>query len=266
MKKPQLIPTLVILATACTIFGCNTVRSPKRPSAATVPTDSTQVSTQEAVPNKPESLDVDAANTPDTMFCFLGNGVDPDTHAPRPENFDKCPYDVTENNVQILYRKYEVTPVEGTDLYKITPHQLYTTSRYFTRLLKFKDGKQVAARTFYAWKIPYIFVQGDKYMIGLNSLATTAGMNTSTFTCKTLLLDSNLKTIKEREYKYPEQKDIYEYAYIDTLYRHNNGYNFRIINTGFDSDDYFEYTGFLSSDNVVTKSSKRVIQKDKTLQ
>ncbi len=68
----------------------------------------------------------------DTTFCFLGKAKG------RAENFDRCPVPVTFDNVYELYRKYDVTPVEGTDLYMVCPKQLYTNSRYFTRLLKFK--------------------------------------------------------------------------------------------------------------------------------
>lgn len=202
----------------------------------------------------------------DTMFCFLGKGIDTSTNQYREENFDKCPYDVTEDNIQTLYRKYDVKKIQGTDLYLIVPFQLYTTSQYFTRLLKFENGKQVAARTFYAWRIPYIFQQGDHYMLGLNSLATTSGMNTSSFTCRTELVDKNLNTVRSREFKYPEQSDAYyAYAYIDTLYEVDKGYAFRIINTGFDPEDYYQYTGVLSKDNVVLESVKENIKIDNSI-
>lgn len=194
----------------------------------------------------------------DTMFCFLGKGIDISTNQYREENFDKCPYEITEDNIQTLYRKYDVKKIEGTDLYLIEPFQLYSTSQYFTRLLKFDNGKQVAARTFYAWSIPYIFKQGDQYMLALNSLATTSGMNTSSFTCKTELVDKNLNTVRSREYRYPEQAEAnYAYSYVDTLYQVPNGYNFRIINTGFDPEDYYQYTGILSTDNIVLESVKK---------
>lgn len=197
----------------------------------------------------------------DTAFCFLGKGIDTKTETYREENFDLCPYEVTEENIRQLYRKYKVEKLEGLDIYKIEPFQLYTTSQYFTRLIRFENGKQVVARTFYSWSIPYVFAQGNDYMIALNSLATTAGMNTSTFTCKTMLLDNVFNTIKEQEYRYPEQADpYYAYAYIDTLYATNDGYNFRIINTGFDPDDYYQYTGHLSKENIVTESAKKNIK------
>lgn len=197
----------------------------------------------------------------DTTFCFLGKGIDTKTNTYREENFDKCPYEVTDENINKLYRHYEVDKLEGLNIYKIQPFQLYTTSQFFTRLIRIENGKQVAARTFYSWKVPYIFAQDDNYMVALNSLATTAGMNTSSFTCKTLLVDKEFNTIKEREYKYPEQTDpYYAYAYIDTIYTYGDGYNFRIINTGFDSDDYYQYTGHLSKANEVTESSKKNIK------
>lgn len=189
----------------------------------------------------------------DAPFCFLGEAEN------REENFDQCPVTVMLDNVRELYRKYEVAEVVGTDLYRVCPYQLYTNSKYFTRLLKFKDNQQVAAVTFYGWDIPYIFKQGKHYMIALNSLASPVGYNTSTFTCKTLLLDESLRIIWEREFRYKEQKDAYyAYCYIDTLIRQPNGYDFRVINTGFDSEDYYEYSGRLSLENKVLFLAKSI--------
>ena len=228
--------------------------------------DSATDSTEELETVSTDTLDnqttaQNSGEAEDSMFRFLGEGVDPDTHKVREENFDKCPYEVTENNIHTLYREYKVEKIAGTDLYLIEPFKLYTTSKYFTRLLRFENGKQVAARTFYAWEMPYIFQQGDKYMLGLNSLPTTSGMNTSTFTCKTELVDKNLNTIAAREYRYPEQSDsYYAYSFIDTLYKVPNGYAFRIINKGFDPEDYYQYDGILSADNVVLESAKKNIK------
>ncbi len=188
----------------------------------------------------------------DTTFCFLGEAVE------RKENFDKCPYQVTLENVDTLYRKYNVIKIDDTDLYKIVPKQLYTNSVFFTRLLKFENGRQVAAATFYGWRIPYIFEQEDGYLVAMNSLASPVGCNESTYTCKTVLLNKSLEVVKDKEYKYKEQKDAYyAYAYIDTLYQEKDGYGFKIINKGFDADDHFEYVGHLSPENVVTSSSKK---------
>lgn len=196
--------------------------------------------------------------TLDTTFCFVCRGED------REENFDSCPVEVTVDNVAKLYRLYEVKPIENCDLYLVKPDRLYTTSAYFSRLLRFEDGKQVAAITFYGWSAPYVFPQdNDTYMVCLNSLATTAGFNKSTFTCKSVLLDKSLKVISEREFRYKEQLDAYyAYVYFDTIIPRENGYDFRVINTGFDASDYFEYRGHLSKDNVVTESSKRNVKID----
>ncbi len=185
---------------------------------------------------------------PDNSFRCLGKGLN------REENFDKAPL-VTINNVRHLYREYIVDSISNTDLYFIYPERIYYEAYYFSRLIKFAKGKQVAAKTFYGWHISYIYVQGRKYMIGLNSLATTAGCNTSTFTCKTVLLDSKLNVIKEREFRYPD----FEYTYFDTLAPVKNGYEFTVINTDFDPDCYYEYKGRLSLDNIVTKCAKRKI-------
>lgn len=193
----------------------------------------------------------------DTAFCFVCRGID------RKENFDSCPVEVTIDNVAELYRLYQVEPLDNCDLYIVNPYKLYTTSEYFTRLIRFEGGKQVAAITFYGWNAPYVFPQDDKYMVGLNSLATTAGLNTSTFTCKSILLDKSLKIINEREFRYKEQRDPhYAYVYFDTIIQKKDGYDFRIINTGFDASDYFEYKGHLSKDNIVTESSKKNIKVD----
>lgn len=125
-------------------------------------------------------------------------------------------------------------------------------------MLRFENGKQVAGITFYGWNAPYVFSQdNNRYIVGLNSLVTTAGFNNSTFTCKSILLDKFLNIINEREFRYKEQHDShYDYAYFDTIIPRKNGYDFKVINIGFDSD-YFEYKGHLSKDNVVTESSKK---------
>lgn len=86
-------------------------------------------------------------------YCCLGEGRD------RPENFDKCPVTVTEENIRHLYRKYEVKKLEGTDLYLVQSDRIYTTSRYLNRLIKMENGKQVAARTFYGWMWSLHFVK-----------------------------------------------------------------------------------------------------------
>lgn len=185
-------------------------------------------------------------------FRFLGRAHN------REENFDKCPYDVTTENVEHLYREYDLRYDKATNIYVVAPKKLYNSSEYFTRLLKFKNGKQVAARTFYNWHASYVFNNNNGYLVGLNSLATTSGGQKSTFYCKTVLLDVDLNTVNERIFKYPEQKDsYYAYTYIDTLYKVNDGYRFRVINSGFDPSDYYEYTGTLSKTNVVIESSKR---------
>lgn len=187
-------------------------------------------------------------------FKFLGEGID------RNENFSDCPYEVTLENVAHLYREYVVSPIIGTDLYLIYPDKIYTNSKFFTRIIRFSGGKQVAAHTFYYYNIPFIFRQNDEYLVALNSLATTAGYNKSTFTSKTVLLDSSLNVIREREYRYKEQQDAhYAYSWIDTLYQDKNDYVFRVVNSGFDSDDYYVYTGRLSSENIVTESSRKHI-------
>lgn len=210
-----------------------------------------------------ESTTTQPEQPQEETFCFVCEGINHDTGVLRAENFDDCPFEVTEDNVTELYRKYGVRKIDDTDLYIVSPHQIYTNSRYFSRLLRFKDGKQVAARTFYAWNIPYIFVQGDKYLIALNSLVTTAGYrNISTFTCKTMLLDSALNTINQREFRYSD----YEYTYINTLYQTSKDYHFEVANIGFDSDDYYLYEGTLSKDNKVIESSKKKIRIDKNMQ
>lgn len=192
----------------------------------------------------------------DNSFKFLGKAVD------REENFNDSTIDVTTENVYRLYREYDVEKVPSIDdIYKITPKKLYHSSFYFTRLIKIESGIQVAAATFYGWNIPYIFKQDDKYMIALNSLATPVGCNKSTFTAKTVLLDKTLNVLKEREFRYKEQNDLlYAYVYIDTLIQHLNDYEFKVINMGFDAEDYYEYKGHLSKENIVTASSKKNIK------
>ena len=189
----------------------------------------------------------------DNSFKFLGKAIN------REENFNDPTIEVTTENIYHLYREYDVEKVPSIDnIYRITPKKIYNTSFYFTRLIKFESGIQVAAATFYEWNIPYIFKQDDKYMVALNSLITTAGCNNSSFTAKTVLLDKDLNTLKEREFRFQEQKEpYYAYVYIDTLIQHQNDYEFKVINCGFDPEDYFEYKGRISKENIVTESSKK---------
>lgn len=205
-----------------------------------------------------ESISVgeDIENAESEDFRFLGEGDG------RPENFDKCPEPVTTDNIRHLYREYMVASVENTDLYLVKPHKIYTSSRYFNRLIRFENGMQVAAITYYGWNIDFIYCREIRYLLGLNSLATTAGYkNHSSFTCKTVLLDTSLNTISEREFRYKEQGDAYyAYTYIHSLDQKQYGYDFVVINSGFDSSDYFEYRGHLSNENVVTASSKRLVK------
>lgn len=87
-----------------------------------------------------ESISVgeDIENAESEDFRFLGEGDG------RPENFDKCPEPVTTDNIRHLYREYMVASVENTDLYLVKPHKIYTSSRYFNRLIRFENGMQVA--------------------------------------------------------------------------------------------------------------------------
>jgi len=140
-------------------------------------------------------------------FYFLGKGTG------REENFDSPGVIVTTENVKELYRMYLVDKDAETGLYIVRPEKLYNNASYFNRILRFTGGKQVAARKFYGYHVVYVFENSNGYLLGLNSLSTTAGNNTSSFTCKTILLDKEtLKVKKEREYRYPEQNDEY-YAF-----------------------------------------------------
>ena len=189
MRYKQLIRSVFLLGCIVGVVYCG--RTQKTESAESAPVEDSvpecTYTAQSSDSVRAANISAVAANSKeDTIFYFLGEAEN------REENFDQCPVQVTLENVRELYKKYEVAEVVGTDLYRVCPYQLYTNSKYFTRLLKFKDNQQVAAVTFYGWDVPYIFKQGKHYMIALNSLASPVGYNTSTFTCKTLLLDESL--------------------------------------------------------------------------
>ena len=160
-----------------------------------------------------------------------------------------------------MYRKYKVEKDSLTDLYIIRPHKLYNDSYQFNRIIKFDNGIQTSAITFYGWIIIAVFDIPNGYMVALNSLPVRVGCNKSTYTCKTVLMDESLRIINEREFKYKEQKDeYYAYSYFDTIFEKNSKrIFFRVINSGFDTDDYYEYQGEINYDNKVTSSLKKHI-------
>lgn len=102
-------------------------------------------------------------------FVFLGDGYENGVF--RPENFDRGTI-VTPENIDSLYNQYNVYTLFNGDYYLIRSKKSYTTSRYLSRLIQMKEGKQVAAKTFYDSEIDAnkVIKLRDKLIIGLNSL------------------------------------------------------------------------------------------------
>lgn len=154
MRYKQLIRSVFLLGCIVGVVYCG--RTQKTESAESAPVEDSvpecTYTAQSSDSVRAANISAVAANSKeDTIFYFLGEAEN------REENFDRCPVPITLENVRELYKKYEVAEVVGTDLYRVCPYRLYTNSKYFTRLLKFKDNQQVAAVTFYGWDVPYIY-------------------------------------------------------------------------------------------------------------
>ena len=237
LKKKMGLAVVFFISTLCVIFMLSCARQSKNHN------DSPYVDSVEIAKDSSE-------------FFFLGKAID------REENFSDTTVVVTLDNVARLYREYDVCMSAVDNMLIVRPRKLYYNSYFFNRLLKFESGVQTASVTFYGYRIVDVIELDEGYILGLNSLPTTAGCNNSSFTCKTVLLDkTTLKVMKEREFRYKEQKDpYYAYAYLDTLYLNSNGtISFKVINTGFDPDDYFEYVGIIDQTNTVVSSSKKQV-------
>lgn len=123
-------------------------------------------------------------------FEFLGEAMG------RPENFDKDTI-VTPENIDSLYRQYIVEALFNGDYYLIRSKKSYTTSRYLSRLIQMKNGRQVAAQTFYDSDIDAnaVIRLKNRIIVGLNSLRDNnydSSFHMSTHKCRLIVLSDSL--------------------------------------------------------------------------
>ena len=123
-------------------------------------------------------------------FEFLGEAMG------RPENFDKDTI-VTPENIDSLYRQYIVEALFNGDYYLIRSKKSYTTSRYLSRLIQMKNGRQVAAQTFYDSDIDAnaVIRLKNRIIVGLNSLRDNnydSTFHMSTHKCRLIVLSDSL--------------------------------------------------------------------------
>jgi len=147
-------------------------------------------------------------------FVFLGEGYENGVF--RSDNFDKDTI-VTPKNISALYNEYNVETLFNGSYYLIHSKKSYTTSRYLSRLIQMKEGKQVAAKTFYDSEIDAnkVIKLRDKLIIGLNSLRVNnydSTFHQSTHQCRVVVLSDSLTPIVAK--KFYSQKG---HTYIESL-------------------------------------------------
>ena len=211
------------------LCSCSNERSDKR-SASSVVVNSSQT------------------DSVDSSFQFLGEAIN------RDENFDDTDHVVTVDNVMQLYRSYDVTSL-GDGYYLVESKKAYTNSRYLSRLLKFNDGVQIAAKTFYDYSLCDFCKMDEKLIVGLNSLQWSNPNYPSSFKCKVVAMSKELVPIKEKTLSY----DDGEYTYIDTMYitTENKIYVEAVSIMCFDCDyDYHYHVTFDNNLNKISESKK----------
>ncbi len=131
-------------------------------------------------------------------FEFLGEAIG------RPENFDKDTV-VTPENIDSLYRQYTVEELLGGDYYLVRSKKSDTTSRYLSRLIRMKNGRQVAAKTFYDSDIDAnaVIRLKNRIIVGLNSLRDNnydSTFHMSTHKCRVIVLSDSLTPIQGKRF------------------------------------------------------------------
>lgn len=158
-------------------------------------------------------------------FEFLGEAIG------RPENFDKDTI-VTPENIDSLYRQYTVEALLGGDYYLVRSKKSYTTSRYLSRLIQMKNGKQVAARTFYDSDIDAnaVIKLKNRIIVGLNSLRVNnydSTFHKSTHKCRIIVLSDSLIPILGKRF-YSQRG----HTYIESLMQNTDSTFFCSVASG----------------------------------
>lgn len=150
----------------------------------------------------------------------------------RKDNFDSI-REVTSDNIEKLYSLYDVKSVGDGKYYIVKPKKLYSNARYFSRVIRMENGKQVAACTFYGYSLKSIFPYGNRVLLALNSPSANSTAYKYSFQCKTVLTDNNFVPLRGQMYS-PSKG---EYAYIDTIYTTTSGYRVEIVDELFDGGE-----------------------------
>lgn len=168
-------------------------------------------------------------------FEFLGEAIG------RSENFDKDTI-VTPENIDSLYRQYNVEPLFNGDYYLIRSKQSYTTSRYLSRLIQMKNGKQSAAKTFYDSKIDAnaVIRLRNQIVVGLNSLRENyydSTFHKTTHQCRIIVLSDSLTPIVGK--RFYSQKG---YTYIESLMQNSDSTFFcSVVSEDSETSPYAHY-------------------------
>lgn len=182
------------------------------------------------------------------VFQFLGESIY------RKENFDDTTYSVTSKNINLLYRSYNVNMLDE-DIYVIESKKIYSDARYLFRLIKFRNGRQVAARTFYDYSLKKFYKSGNQIVVSMNSLYWSGDNYPSSFNSKIVILKDDLTLLRERVLAYKDG----EYTYIDTmLITSDKKIYVEAIDIGFDAD--FKFRHILTFDSNLNKLSETIKQ------
>ena len=158
-------------------------------------------------------------------FEYLGEAIG------RPENFDKDTI-VTPENIDSLYRQYTVEALLNGDYYLIRSKKSYTTSRYLSRLIQMKNGRQVAAQTFYDSDIDAnaVIRLKNRIIVGLNSLRDNnydSTFHMSTHKCRIIVMSDSLTPIQGKRF-YSQRG----HTYIESLMQNTDSTFFCSVASG----------------------------------
>ena len=158
-------------------------------------------------------------------FEFLGEAIG------RPENFDKDTI-VTPEIIYSLYRQYDVEELLNGDYYLIRSKKSYTTSRYLSHLIQMKNGRQVAAQTFYDSDIDAnaVIRLKNRIIVGLNSLRDNnydSTFHMSTHKCRVIVLSDSLTPIQGKRF-YSQRG----HTYIESLMQNTDSTFFCSVASG----------------------------------
>ena len=158
-------------------------------------------------------------------FEFLGEAMG------RPENFDKDTI-VTPENIDSLYRQYIVEALFNGDYYLIRSKKSYTTSRYLSRLIQMKNGRQVAAQPFYDSDIDAnaVIRLKNRIIVGLNSLRDNnydSTFHMSTHKCRLIVLSDSLTPLVGKRF-YSQRG----HTYIESLMQNTDSTFFCSVASG----------------------------------